>query len=125
MELTAFHQAKRQRVILWLCVVGIAIHCLFWVLLAPLAQVRAHRILGRLVIDSYSSAGYEEWEPEWNKALMIMGVPLFIYLPAGVTAIITALLLASRRKRKRVAIETLGISLGVLSLLYMFWWATG
>ncbi len=125
MESTVTHHAKSGRILLWFCVVGVAIHCLFWVLLAPLAQARAHRILERLAVDSYASAGYEEWEPEWNKALMIMGVPLFICLPAGVTAIIAALLPVSRKKRKRVAIKTLGISLGVLSLLYMFWWTTG
>ena len=102
-----------------LCALGITIHVLAWFSLYPLAQRYAEQVWAKLESDSYAVVGYESWEADWNFTGMVLMIPIFIYGPATIISAIAAALPRSRNRRLRVAVQALGINLGIFSVLYI------
>ncbi len=115
---------KMKHLVRWLSIVGLVVHLAFLLSLGPLSEIAADRVWERMRNDPEYVPGYEMWEADWNRALMVMGIPPCICLPAVLLTIAVNLYLAYKHYETRFW-QLLGIGLGISSALYALAWVSG
>ena len=117
MQMSKSRVWKTKSLFFWLAIIGLAMHVVFLFSIGTLAEVRARRVSERIRNDPYYTPGYEDWEPDWVRTVITIAMPLFVYFPAVVSAIIVQALSEVLHRGVRLK-ESLGICVGVFTALY-------
>jgi hypothetical protein len=117
MQISKSRVWKTKSLFFWLAIIGLATHIVFLFSIGTLAEVHAQRVSDRIRNDPYYTPGYEDWEPDWVQTVITIAMPLFVYFPAIVSAIIMRAL--SEVLHRGVGLkESLGVCVGVFTVLY-------
>ena len=126
-ELRQRSQGFLRRAVTRVGFIGLSIHLLFLILMPWFAESVAAHISAQLEAindPSLYSKYYELWESDWAMAVIFMGVPFFVWMPAGLFTVVVALVANSFDSSFRIRHSALAFFalVGLFTPLYAIYW---